>query len=286
MCGYVFVFVFMVIFSRLQSFIIKNINFYLSQKLLLLPFVLFICFNVYIIVFYGFVGAPLDMRNFIAFFSLSFAPFFSVCFAFTMLRRNHMCLIFSTISLLPTCWNLGILWRRMVGFVSSTQRASERGKRGEGCETFFLLPSFFFLHHLSGFYFALALGVLINVLPLPFLAFEYYEPNITITAHYPRSYKTKAIAMTKWLLCGCGPFFGSFVLLMERAVILFIHFYYESHTNTHTHTYTLLFAIAENQASLHKSPVFMDNLFLFMCRKTISPGTTSFAVGEVGSCQC
>lgn len=118
---------------------------------------------------------------------------------------------------------------------TASERARETRRR---MWNFLPFAFFFFLHHLSGFYFALALGVLINVLPLPFLAFEYYEPNITITAHYPRSYKTKAIAMTKWLLCGCGPFFGSFVLLMERAVILFIHFYYESHTNTHTHIRT------------------------------------------------
>lgn len=164
---------------------------------------------------------------------------------------------------------------------------SERGKRGEGCETFFLLPSFFFLHHLSGFYFALALGVLINVLPLPFLAFEYYEPNITITAHYPRSYKTKAIAMTKWLLCGCGPFFGSFVLLMERAVILFIHFYYESHTNTHTHIRTYSHSPSPKTKRRFINLLFLWITYFCLCvEKQFPPVQHRLPLGKVGSCQC
>jgi hypothetical protein len=67
MCGWrdAFVFVFMVIFSRLQSFIIKNINlFLLHVDSFLLYFFCLInkSFNVYIIVFYGFVRA-LNMRK-------------------------------------------------------------------------------------------------------------------------------------------------------------------------------------------------------------------------------
>lgn len=166
--------------QTLRSFIIKNINFSSSLTNSRLPFVLFICFNVYIIVFYGSVVR--STREISSLFpSISF-----VC-AFTMLRRNHMCLIFSTISLLPTCWNLWILWRRMEGFVE------QRRKMWKGTLSSSIILSF--------------VGELWAVTALlPFFAFKYYEPNITITTHYPSSYKANEMAMTKWLLCGVDLF--------------------------------------------------------------------------------
>ena len=108
---------------RLRSFIIIKVSTpslprYCFHLLLLLFFVLFISFNVYIIVFYGIsllcVCSTRERNSFA--FSLHIGVF-----AFTILWRNHMCLIISTISLLPTCWNLWILRRRMEGFVEHSK---------------------------------------------------------------------------------------------------------------------------------------------------------------------
>lgn len=160
------------------------------------------------------------MSNFIA------AP--SIFCAFTMLRRNHMCLIFSTVSLLPTCWNLWILRRRMAGFVVHGNFSS------------FLFFSFFFGCHKCAATF--------------FLALQYYEPNITITTHYPRSDKTKEMAMTKWLLCGVDLF--SALQLKLKQFHLFTFSAISAHITTNTH--------ARRQWAFHKSHGFMDNLFLFI----------------------
>lgn len=187
-----YVFVFMVIFNRLRSFIIKNIN-SLSFLLCLLSYLCALMF-----ILSSFI-APLYAQQ--EKFHRSFPRFLFVC-AFTMLRRNHMCLIFSTISLLPTCWNLWILWRRMEGFVE--QRKMWKKLR---------LPFFF------------AFSGAINA--LPFFAFKYYEPNITITTHYPLSYKANEMAMTKWLLCGVDLFCDA----TRDGIILFIQFYCHRYTH-------------------------------------------------------
>lgn len=87
-----------------------------------------------------------------------------------------------------------------------------------------------------------------------FLALQYYEPNITITTHYPRSDKTKEMAMTKWLLCGVDLF--SALQLKLKQFHLFTFIAISAHITTNTH--------ARRQWAFHKSHGFMDNLFLFI----------------------
>lgn len=77
------------------------------------------------------LSCTLNKRNFHRFSSFPSTPFCAAlrcafaCRSTMMLKRNHMCLIISTISLLPTCWNLWKLQRRMEGFVGASERASE-----------------------------------------------------------------------------------------------------------------------------------------------------------------
>lgn len=142
------------------------------------------------------------MRNFIAFPCLS-VLFFRLALA-TILRRNHMCLIFSTISLLPTCWNLWILRRRMAGFAGEREwrRCSQRSRLISP----FHPIAFWGCHECATF----------------FPAFEWCGANITITTHYPRSHKTKEIAATKWLLCGADPFPSPIWVPLKRYLFIFI----------------------------------------------------------------
>lgn len=67
--------------------------------------------------------------------------------------------------------------------------------------------------------------------------------------------------MTKWLLCGCGPFSPSRLFPAGAKIILFIHFYCQLYKHTPDA------ATNVDRRSFHKSPGFMDNLFLFMCRQ-------------------
>lgn len=152
---------FMVIFIRLQSFIIKNINF--SR----LPFVLFMFFNVYIIVFYS-LAVLLNMT-----WEISSPLFF--------LRRLSLCsgeiTCVSYFQQFHCCQHAEIS-------ESSEEEWRDLSEHEEGKDSR-LISSFASIAlslrcswrcHKCATFFARSNGM---------------EANITITTHYPRSHKTK-----------------------------------------------------------------------------------------------
>lgn len=155
-----YVFVLMVISSR--ALLLKISTPLLSFFAWL--FVLFIRFNVYIIVFYGCAFLVEKFHRPISFRALSLCSGEITCVSY--FQQFHF------------CWNLlnplkkngGICW----------------AWRDKNFGLFFSFRS----------YWKCCIG----------FALKYYEPNITITTHYPRSYKTNEMAMTKWLLCGVDLF--------------------------------------------------------------------------------
>lgn len=85
---------------------------------------IYISFNAYI-VFYGFTLCSTRETSSASFFFASYSR------AFTMLKRNHMCLIFSTISLLlksrnPLKKNGGICWEQNDAKLFSLSRSLSR----------------------------------------------------------------------------------------------------------------------------------------------------------------